>query len=94
MLKGVLSPPLSKERDIKFRCLDSSRFTDDKTKDVILVFFFLPPESPDLARTRDTTSNGLVNVDMLDAFIVLEMLDGEGNCPIGDRLSLEPADTL
>lgn len=94
MLKGVLSPPLGKERDIKFRCLDSSRFADDKTKDVILVLFFLPPESPDLACTRDTTSNGLIDVDMLDAFIVLEMLDGEGNCPIVDRLPLEPTNTL
>lgn len=94
MLKGVLSPPLGKERDIKFRCLDSSRFTDDKTKDVILILFFLPPESSNLACAWDATCNGLVDVDMLDAFIVLEMLDSKGNCPNADRLSLEPADTL
>jgi len=61
---------------------------------MILILFFLPPKSPDLACARDTTSNGLVNVDMLDTFVVLEMFDGEGDCPIVDRLSLEPADTL
>lgn len=94
MLKGVLSPPLGKERDIKFRCLDSSRFTDDKTKDVILILFFLPPESPNLACALNATGYGLVDVDMFDTFIVLEMLDSEGNCPKADRLSLEPADTL
>jgi hypothetical protein len=79
MLNVVPSPPLSKEGDVKFNRLDSSRFSNDRSKYVVFLLLLLPTEGPEFACPRDTARNGLVDVDMFDAFIVLEVLNGEGD---------------
>lgn len=94
MFQCVRSPRALQEWDVEFVGFDSSRLPNDGAKEMVFVLFLSPPERSLLARTRNSACQSLININMLDPFLVLVMLDGEGDSSDTDRLSLEPADAL
>lgn len=94
MLIGVLGPPLFKEWDVELVCLDPSGFSNHGAKETILVLSLLPPQCSLLTSSWDAASDGLININVFNAVVILVVFDVESNCAERDSLSLEPPDTL
>lgn len=91
MLGGVRRPALLVPRVLELVEVDqAARFALDGPEEVVGVLAEFPVHGAVLGRPLDAARERLVDVDVLDARIVLVVLDGERDGSSRDRGALEP----
>lgn len=94
VLESVRGPVLFQELFSELFCFDSPGFPDDVPENMVVVLSLGPGQGSPLARTRNSTCEYLIDIDVFDASLVLVVLDGKGESAVVDCLALYPADSL
>jgi len=93
-LKGICRPPLLQESFAQLFSFHPPGLPDNIAEGAIISFAVLPPEGSFLLRRRDTSSECLVDVDVLNVVCILVVFDVEGYGASRDNPPLQPANTL